>query len=92
MSTTDEARYEAKRRYPKRTFAGVESHMQNAFIKGAEWQASRKVDITAEMVEQVTAEVYKRLDFESGEAGFTPTVENVVRAALTVALGGGEHE
>jgi hypothetical protein len=41
-----------------------------------------QVEITDGMVEQVTAEVYKRLDFESGEAGFTPTVENVVRAAL----------
>ena len=39
--TEDDARAEAERRYPKRPFV-VESHVQNAFIAGAVWQASKK--------------------------------------------------
>jgi hypothetical protein len=47
MSEKDEARAEAERRYPKKSFV-YESHVQKSFVAGAEWQASRKADVTDE--------------------------------------------
>jgi hypothetical protein len=44
MSEKDEPRVEAERRYPKKPFV-YESHVQKSFVAGAEWQASRKVEV-----------------------------------------------
>jgi len=84
MTTTDEARAEAERRYPKRPFV-AESHVQNSFVAGADWQASRKVEVTEDMRARaiLAAEAhYGSLDFPDE----TWTIEGIVDAALSAAL------
>jgi hypothetical protein len=57
MSTTDDARAEAERRYAGRgevslSPGAIRNARREAFERGAEWQASRKVEITDELVEK----------------------------------------
>ena len=79
------ARAEAERRYPKRPFV-VESHVQNSFIAGAEWQASRKVEVTDDMMER--AEQFSRYQDEATGRWMQPIDDT--RGLLSAALGGGE--
>ena len=77
MSTTDDARAEAERITMHTEDRGRSEWL---LVAGAEWQASHKVEITAEMVTRADAAYWRDVD-----AGSNP-----MRTALEAALGGGE--
>ena len=86
-----EARAEVNRRHPQWHDNGMGivqgSHYRSGFIAGAEWRASRKAEVTDDMVEKARA---AWLGFRSTRGPDNP--QNMMRAALVAALGGADDE
>ena len=78
------------------------SHYRSGFVAGAEWQASRKVEITDEVVERMARMLFAQTT--EARSGFTWPINGdwdrkrdmerarkVLEYVLTAALGGGEN-
>lgn len=95
MSIADEARVEAERRYA--LYRPVTNQiLESGFVAGAEWLASRKVEVTDDMVEKACAGFYESTDgltswrfLSENDPALADKYRVFMRVALSAALGGG---